>query len=86
MAYRRIQVLIAPDQDDVLEFQARMQGRSKSDLIREAVAARWASEETPADDPYLLLDPVDGPDDGRTVSTDVDRYLYETEVAGWRRS
>ena len=86
MAYRRIQVLIEPGQDDYLEFQSRMQGRSKSDLVREALSAQWSFPETLSGDPYLLLEPVDGPNDGRTVSTSVDRYLYETEVTGWRPS
>ena len=77
MSYRRIQVLLEPEQDDELERRALASGRSKSDLVREAVRTVWAPEEwPPKDDPFLMLEPAEGPDDGEHISRNVKRYLY----------
>ncbi len=86
MAYRRIQVLVEPAQDDELERRAREAGRSKSQLIREALDAAFEPAAwPPLDDPFLSLPPVDGPDDGWSVSDGVDAYLEATEMAKWRQ-
>ncbi len=83
MAYRRIQVLIEPSQDDELERRARELGRSKSDLVREAVAVCLGIDggraQDPENDAYLSLPTFEG---GATdVSANVDHYLYDPERA-----
>ena len=86
MPYRRVQVLLKPEQDDHLALQARELARSQSDLIRQAVEGVWPAEPECAVDLFLAAGPFDpGPDAPADVARNHDFYTYDLEHERWQR-
>ncbi len=95
MALKRLQVLLEPDQAKKLDERARVTGRSKSDLVREAVAVvllrpapaafGGAPGDEEADPPHWKDDPFFSligafEDTATDVSVNHDTYLYGAEM------
>jgi len=70
---KKTSLYIEPDLDRALASLARVEGKSKAQLIRETLAERAAASPTPAR--FSAIGVFDGPGD---VSSDVDRHLTES--------
>ena len=82
-----VQVYLAPpERAQLVRLEERL-AASKSDVVRQALAALEREVTNPKNDPILALigiaDHIEAPDVGYDVAVEHDRFLAESEVASW---
>jgi hypothetical protein len=80
----RVQLLLGKDDNEALVEEARRRGVSKSECVRQLIRDSVLPVDRLSDPFFQMIGSVTlgGPTD---VSKNHDQYLYEDEVASWRK-